>query len=552
MPGCRVEAMTSSTESLHITAHRTNPTAHCPGCGRPSRAVHSRYKRHLADLPSLGRTVRVGLRVRRFYCRNAACARLTFAEHLPGLVAPYARRTHRLAAAQGRVGAALGGEAATRLLPHLAMPASADTVLRLVRAAPLPEQQSPCVVGVDDWAVRKGRTYGSIIVDLERRRVLDLLPDRSAGTLAEWLQRHPGVEMVARDRSTEYARGITLGAPGAVQVADRWHLLANMRQAVERWLGGAHARLRQLPQMPGHEAINVPGKRAKAFSRTGADVDARAAARGRRLTLYEEVRRRHLAGEPLLAISQAMRLARGTVRKYARAEEFPVHAVGRLRPSIIDQHIAWLEAQVAAGHENAASLWRDLRALGFPGTARQVRRWLSEQRTGHARNTPHKWRRREPTNPDAVRTVSVALLSPRQLSWLLVQPSDTLSAADAADAAVAARVEQDPDTTVVAGLARRFTALIRRCGVGRRTAADADPIAELASWLIDAQACGVRALTTFAAGIAQDAAAVNAALTTPWSSGQAEGQITRLKLLKRQSYGRARLDLLRHRVLLAV
>ena len=251
MPGCRVEAMTSSTESLHITAHGTNPTARCPGCGRPSRAVHSRYKRHLADLPSLGRTVRVGLRVQRFYCRNAACARLTFAEHLPGLVAPYARRTHRLAAAQNRVGTALGGEAATRLLPHLAMPASADTVLRLVRAAPLPEQQSPCVVGVDDWAVRKGRTYGSIIVDLDRRRELDLLPDRSAGTLAEWLQRHPGVEMVARDRSTEYARGITLGAPGGVQVADRWHLLANMRQAVERWLGGAHVRLRQLPQMPG-------------------------------------------------------------------------------------------------------------------------------------------------------------------------------------------------------------------------------------------------------------------------------------------------------------
>ena len=497
----------------------------------------------------MGRTVRIGLRVRRFYCRNAACTRLTFAEHLPGLVAPYARRTHRLAAAQGRVGAALGGEAATRLLPHLAMPASADTVLRLVRAALLPEQQSPCVVGVDDWAVRKGRTYGSIIVDLERRRVLDLLPDRSAGTLAEWLQRHPGVEVVARDRSTEYARGITLGAPGAVQVADRWHLLANMRQAVERWLGGAHARLRHLPQMPGREAVDVPGQRAKAFPRTGADVDARADARGRRLRLYEEVRRRHLAGEPLLAISRAMRLARGTVRKYARAEEFPVHAAGRLRPSIIDPHMTWLEAQVAAGRENAASLWRDLRALGFAGTARQVRRWLSEQRTEHARNTPHKWRRPEPTDPDATRTVSVALPSPRQLSWLLVQPSETLSATDAA---VAARVEQDPDTKVVAGLARRFTALVRRCGVGRRTAADADPIAELATWLIDAQACCLRALTTLATGITQDATAVNAALTTPWSSGQAEGQITRMKLLKRQSYGRARLDLLRQRVLLAV
>lgn len=242
------------------------------------------------------------------------------------------------------------------------MPSSADTVLRLIRAASLPGQPSPRIVGVDDWAVRKGRTYGSIIVDLERRRVLDLLPDRSAGALAEWLHCHPAVEVVARDRSTEYARGITLGAPGAVQVADRWHLLANIRQAVERWLGGAHARLRRLPQMLGREAMDGLGKRAKAFPRTGVDVEARAAARGRRRVLYQEVRRRHLAGEPLLAISRALRLARGTVRKYARAEEFPVHSAARLRPSIIDPHIAWLEAQVAAGRENAASLWRDLRA----------------------------------------------------------------------------------------------------------------------------------------------------------------------------------------------
>ena len=241
---------------------------------------------------------------------------------------------------------ALGGESAARLLPHLAMPASADTVLRLVRAVSPPERQSPRVVGVDDWAMRKGRTYGSIVVDLERRHVLDLLPDRTAATLAGWLQRHPDVAIVARDRSTEYARGITLGAPNAVQVADRWHLLANIRQAVERWLGSAHLRLRNLPLLPGREAEPEAavafGKRTKAFPRTGADVDARAASRGRRHALYDEVRRRHLAGEPLLSIGRALRLARGTVRKYARAEVFPTSAARGPRPSIIDPHVAWL------------------------------------------------------------------------------------------------------------------------------------------------------------------------------------------------------------------
>lgn len=139
-------------------------------------------------------------------------------------MAPHARRTCRLAAAQARVGVALGGNAGSRLLRHLAMPASADTLLRLVRRLPMPAQEPPRVVGVDDWAIRKRCTYGTVVVDLERRRVLDLLPDRTAETLAAWLRRQPGIEAVARDRSTEYARGITLGAPKATQVADRWRV----------------------------------------------------------------------------------------------------------------------------------------------------------------------------------------------------------------------------------------------------------------------------------------------------------------------------------------
>ncbi len=214
MPGCRVEAITPDGPDLfHVAAHGTRPGGRCPDCGRASRAVHSRYRRHPADLPSLGHRVRVGLRVRRFYCRNAKCARRTFAERLPELMAPHARRTRRLAAAQARAGAALGGEAGARLLPCLAMPASADTVLRLVRKLPLPELEPPRAVVVDDWAMRKGHTYGTIVVDLERRRVVDLLPDRTAETLANWLRQRPNIAVVARDRSTEYARGAALGAP---------------------------------------------------------------------------------------------------------------------------------------------------------------------------------------------------------------------------------------------------------------------------------------------------------------------------------------------------
>ena len=350
MPGCRVQEIARVGPALlHVAARATRPGGRCPDCGRASRAVHSTYHRHPADLPSLGRAVRIDLDVRRFYCRNPGCARRTFAEQLPGLVMPHARRTRRLAEAQGRVGVALSGNGAAHLLAHLSMPASADTVLRLVRRLPLPEPERPRIVGVDDWAVRRGRTYGTIVVDLERRRVLDLLPDSAATTLADWLRARPGIEVVARDRSSEYARGISLGAPTATQVADRWHLLANMRQVLERWLAGAQARLRRLPLPSGPDALGQapqqPGLRTRPFPRTAAEMRARAGRRARRRARYVEVRRRRAAGETLLAISQAVGLAVNTVRKYAYAESFPIPEVQRPWTSILDPYLTHLQAR---------------------------------------------------------------------------------------------------------------------------------------------------------------------------------------------------------------
>ena len=553
MLGCCVEQITpEAPDLLSIAAQGTKPGNRCPDCEQASRAVHSRYRRKPADLPLLGCRIGVSLRVRRFYCRNAKCARRTFAERLPELVAPHARRTCRLAAAQARVGVALGGNAGSRLLHHLAMPASADTVLRLVRRLPLPAQEPPRVVGVDDWAIRKRCTYGTIVVDLERRRVLDLLPDRTAETLAEWLRGCPGIEAVARDRSTEYARGIALGAPKAMLTADRWHLLANMRQAVERWLHSAQARLRSLPVPPNDGEPAAPARRDQAFRRSAPERAAGAESRARWQAHHAEVRRRHLAGETLLEIARETGLALGTVRKYARAETFPARTPHGPGPSILDPYLAHLERRLTEGCENGLVLWRELRGQGFPGGTRQVHRWLIERRSAPARTGPHVRRTREVDKAllPAARGAAPALPTVPQLAWLLVQPAAALGSVDAA---TAARVEQDREAAVVVRLARRFTALVRACGVAGRQdgRAPADPVVELDAWLADARACGAPAIATFAAGLEVDGAAIRAALSQPWSSGQAEGQINRLKLLKRQSYGRASFNLLRHRVLTA-
>jgi transposase len=456
---------------------------------------------------------------------------------------PRARRTRRLAQAQTRIGLAAGGEAGARLTGHLGMQTSPDTILRLVHRLPLPRADPPRAVGVDDWAVRKGRTYGTLLVDLERRCPIDLLPDRSGATVTAWLRRYPDIQIVARDRSTEYARAASAGAPAALQVADRWHLLLNMRQALERWLGRVHGRLRQLPDLPSGDG-RQPGERPRAYRRSAAEIAISLDSRARRLAASKHVRRRRLAGETLLAIGRATGLARATVRKYAQAESFPERAIRRPNPSRLDPHLAHLEQRMAEGCENAMALWREIRNQGFAGTHRQVHRFVAERRTVPARRTARKWLSRTVSpSAEAIRPTPIA--APKQLAWILVQPAAALQPRATADLA---RIRQDPEAARVADLARRFTMLVRACGLDGDRPTDA--AGELDRWLLETRSCGVAALETFAAGLAQDGAAVRAALTTSWSNAQAEGQISRLKMLKRTMYGRASFALLRRRVLI--
>jgi hypothetical protein len=243
-----------------------------------------------------------------------------------------------------------------------------------------------------------------------------------------------------------------------------------------------------------------------------------------------------------------MGLARRTVRKYAQAESFPERAIRAPGRSILDPYLAHLEARLAAGCENARALWRELRELGFSGTPAQVRRWLSPRRSAPSKNSPHGRRETQPRPalPGAGGSVP-ALPSPKQLAWYLTRPRDRLT--DEESSAIA-RLEQDAEAASVAALVRRFAGLVRGCSIGGEAAVRA-PITTFKSWLTDALKSGVSAVATFAAGLQQDGAAVKAALTTPWSSGQTEGQVNKLKLPKRQTFGRAKFDLLRRRVLLA-
>jgi transposase len=203
--GLKLQDVAINAEMVSLSVESTCPSACCPVCGQRTARLHSRYLRTLADLPWGGRPVRLSLRVRRFRCSRSECPRRIFAERLPSVVEPYARKTARLREILRLVGFALGGEAGGRLLWRLGMMASPSTLLRYVRGSPEVAYPQPHVVGIDDWAFRRGRRYGTMIVDLERHEVIDLLEDREAASARAWLERHPQIRIIARDRGGAYA-----------------------------------------------------------------------------------------------------------------------------------------------------------------------------------------------------------------------------------------------------------------------------------------------------------------------------------------------------------
>ena len=522
-PDIRLESVVLIDGVWVVEAQKQGTAAACPRCQVASSARHSSYQRRFWDLPIQGRPVRIRLTVCRWQCRNAECVQSIFSERLPGIVDPRGRQTRRAAGILCLLGHSVGGRPGARLAVRLGFAGSRATILRhLLRHQSLPDDSSPRVVGLDEWASRKGLHYGTIAVDLERRTVVDVLPDRSAVSTAAWLAERPSIELIARDRDGLYADAARQGAPQAKQIADRFHLVQNLRAAIQRQLSGLERPIRGYRANPGRlliaDGIQLDGEVDEDEPRELTHVSGRPFL----LAAFAKVRAMYDAGETVAAITRKLRLTRRIVDKWVRLETLPERARMAPKTSTPAKFATYLRDRWTAGERNVRCLLREVREQGFTGCYSRLAAFVAP------------WRQKvamRPTPPAPVGTLPLdpwtgGLISPIVAAALCIKPRGLLTRRQAEKVDVLKQTL--PMFACMRALAMRFRGLLRA------NAPDA-----LDDWIRDAMGCGIHAMQKFAAKLRHDIDAVRNAIREPWSNGQTEGQINRLKMLKRAMYGRA-------------
>ncbi len=482
--GFEIQHTASSENLLTITACALLPTSTCPSCSHASNHVHSYYTRSPQDLPISGRRVQLVLRVRRFRCPNPQCQKQTFAERLPNLPVS-ARQTSRLGMILESLAIVLSGQVGSRLADQLAMPVSADTLLRRAKkkTSTLP---TPRVLGVDDFAFRRGHTYGTILIDLETHQPVDLLEDRRAETLAQWLRQHPGVEIISRDRSRDYQRGATDGAPQAQQVIDRWHLLKNLREAIERFL--SHT------PMP-EEASEDAGLVERRQKRTSGERVRSQGSRELRLALYQQVIALYQHGGTILGIAKQLHISPRRVCTFVRSASFPEWGKPARTRSAIDPYRPYLQERWQQGCHATNQLWHEVQARGFSGSYMMVYRWVQLQGDGKLETLAH---------PQDQATPLATKMAPRHLAWLFLRNFEHLEQQEQQTLSL---IRKTPKIEVAYGLAQQFLTLLKE--------RNAQP---LETWLQDCQMSGISDFVTFAQALHIEGSALHAAFTLPYSN----------------------------------
>jgi len=523
-------------EEITLILRTVSPTALCPLCGTVSSRIQSRYIRKLRDLPSVGRPLHLVMHARRFFCKKQTCAQKIFVERLPDLCRPHAQRTKRLQEALCHLGLLTGGQAGADIGSELGISGSRDTILRLVRQSEQSTRREPHVIGLDDWAWKRRLRYGTLLCDLEQALPIDLLPDRSVKTVEAWLRAHPSIEVVSRDGSSEYASAIKKGAPQAKQVSDRWHLVKNLAACVSIQLTHSLTQVRRAEQTAAnaHEEAQM-SQQQYGHPRTRAEHRTQQARQAERRARYEHVTTLFKQGVKNADIAAQTSMTERTVRRWLRQGDIPYSGPRKSRPRLIDPYKTYLLSRWHQGCHNGVQLESELRAKGYKGSGRALYRYLeSLEPVGLS-----SYKRSSVSLPS--QTVPIQLnplltLTAQQATWLFFRKQEDLKEEEREHLRLLRQAS--PHVEMTYQLAAGFLRMVReRAGE------------QLDDWLAAVQASHLEAFTSFVAGVQHDKDAVLAGVTLPWSNGPLEGNVNRLKLIKRSMYGRAELDLLKLRVL---
>lgn len=535
-PAClHLKLIDASEEAITVVVTTTSEETQCPLCHERSARIHSRYVRNVADIPWMGCAVRLELQTRRFFCLNKECVRQIFTERLPTVVAPYARCTLRLTDVLTLIGFALGGEAGQRLVEGMGLVASPDTLLRLIHTQPEEQAPPPRILGVDDFSFCKRKRYGTILIDVERRVPIDVLPDREAATLETWLKAHEGVEIMSRDRGGPYAEGARLGAPTAQQVADRWHLLANLSDALKTFFAHKQAQLKALVQKPAETFAIEEEKQLPPWYKgcTNSKQKRNDAHHQERVERYHKVHELHAKGAEITLIAHQTGLSRTTVHTYLKMEHPPARKTGKRSGSVVDPYKEYLVKRWNDGVRNAQQVYREIKEMGYSGSDQPIQRYFVQFRKA---KDFRKFKQVDPTQETSVQAPSRRPPTASQVAhWITCKEDQCL---EWQKKYLAQLCEGDQEIREANELIQEFTTMLRE-RKGER----------FDTWLEKVEQQGIAELRSFAQSLKKDYEAVKAGLTLSWSQGPVEGHVHRLKLLKRQAYGRASFQMLRKWVL---
>ena len=530
---------------MHVSSKQQS--SHCPICSRQSCFIHSQYERKLKDLPCADFSFIIFLKVSKFFCKNHDCHRRIFTERIPQVVKPWARRTVRFSLHLCTFSAVLGGAAASRLSDELHYEVSRNTMLRALSKLTIPDYETPKILGVDDFAFRKGHFYGTILVDLEKHQPIALLPDREAKTLAKWLTEHPGIEIVSRDRSQAYKSAITEAAPNAVQVADRFHLVKNLAHALERFFYSNARVLKRIDHEWHQSQYSEPIQEPRRNKEAEALAERKRANFERRRKNYEQTHTLRKKGFRVTDIAHHLGIGRRTAYQYLATPIYQKRQpYARSVPTQIDPYKSYLHDQWMAGRQNSRQLFEEIQEQGFRGGYGTVARFTRKLKQIKPKS-PLRPRYRPPRlelyqldgrgpKPKSANRGMDKPLTPRRATWLVIRPKRTLVSNEQD---ILERLVEHPDLCDAIALTQSFLVMLRN-----RFHQHLD------QWLNTATNSSLKPFKQFAKGLREDYEAVKAGLTLEVSNGQVEGQNNRLKMLKRQMFGRAGLGLLSKRLIM--